>query len=175
MPIETPGIHHITAVAGDPQTNIDFYTDVLGLRLVKVTVNQDDPGTYHFFYGDETARPGTDLTFFPWPGARPGVRGVGQATAVAFAVAPEALDYWVRRLAEHGVRLEEPVERFGERVLTFYDPDGLKLELVASPEADPALAWAGGPVPQEYALRGFYGVTLEVAALEPTAAVLRDL
>ena len=175
MPEPTPGIHHITCGAGEPQINLDFYTAVLGLRLVKICVNQDDTSVYHFFYGDATGRPGADLTFFPHPHIPRGKRGAGQVTATAFAVAEGAIDYWIARFAEHGVPCEQPVKRFGQRVLTFYDPDGLRLELVETPEADPALAWARGSIPLDHALRGFHSVTLEVVDPGPTVDLLTDL
>src|SRR5437667_3053059 len=113
---EILGIHHVTAIAGDPQANIDFYTGLLGLRLVKLTVNFDDPTTYHLYYGDGIGHPGTILTFFPWPGARKGRHGTGQLTHTAFAVPPGAMQYWAKRLAEHGVAFQGPLDRFGEQV-----------------------------------------------------------
>src|SRR5215470_13705232 len=127
------GIHHVTAIAGDPQQNLDFYAGVLGLRLVKLTVNYDDPQTYHLYYGDGRGNPGTILTFFPWPGARRGSRGNGQVTSTSFSVPKEALDFWAKRLKERGLSFDGPHGRFDEQVLTFYDPDGLRLELVAGP------------------------------------------
>src|SRR5262245_16084976 len=122
------GIHHITAIAADPQPNLDFYVRFLGLRLVKRTVNFDDPGTYHFYYGDETGQPGTVLTFFPWPGARAGRLGTGQVSATAFAVPVASLDFWRARVESAGLNLAE-MTRFGERILSFTDPDGLPLEI----------------------------------------------
>jgi glyoxalase family protein len=157
-PIE--GIHHVTAMASDPQANVDFYTGVLGLRLVKRTVNFDDPGTYHLYYGDEVGHPGTIMTFFPWPGARRGVQGAGQATVTSFSVPQGSLGYWTERLSRLGATFEEPRSRFDEEVLTVLDPDGLRLELVARAEADSRAPWQGGGVPAEHAVRGFEGVTL---------------
>src|SRR5271168_2594538 len=110
------GIHHITAIAGDPQTNLDFYSGILGLRLVKLTVNFDDPGTYHLYYGDGVGTPGTIITFFPWPKAPRGRHGTGQVTAASFAIPPDALDYWIERLAEKGVAHQTALSRFGEPV-----------------------------------------------------------
>src|SRR5689334_8808918 len=129
--METPiaGLHHVTAIAGDPQRNVDFYTDVLGLRLVKQTVNFDSPETYHLYYGDDLGRPGTILTFFPFAGVPRGRRGTGQTTAVAFTVPMGALEYWAQRLSGHGVTVGNPVRRFDEEALSFADPDGLTLEL----------------------------------------------
>ena len=135
-----PGIHHITAMAGDPQRNLDFYTVVLGLRLVKLTVNFDDPGTYHFYFGNEKGTPGSILTFFPWPDARRGVVGSGQVTAITFAIPTGSVAYWRSRLSAHAVRVDDTGERFSETVLAIADPDGLPLELVASAQADPKSA-----------------------------------
>src|SRR5438105_10403942 len=111
------GIHHITAIASDPQRNVDFYTQVLGLRLAKRTVNFDDPSTYHLYYGDRTGRPGTAITFFPWPGAQRGSRGVGQVTAASFAIALESFDYWKSRFEQQRVLCEEIKPRFEEKIL----------------------------------------------------------
>lgn len=126
------GLHHVTAIAGNPQANIDFYTRVLGLRLVKLTVNNDDPHTYHLYYGDKIGHPGSILTFFPWPNAPRGIRGTGQATATSFSVPDNSLRYWKDRLKQNQVKFEEPAKRFKneEEFLTFYDYDDLKLELV---------------------------------------------
>ncbi len=121
------GIHHVTAIASDPQRNVDFYAGVLGMRLVKQTVNFDDPGTYHFYYGDALGHPGTILTFFPWPGARRGRRGAGQIGATAFSVPVASLGFWRERLAASGVEVASDT-RFEQDVLTFADPDGLALE-----------------------------------------------
>jgi glyoxalase family protein len=165
------GIHHVTAMAGDPQANVDFYTGVLGLRLVKKTVNFDDPGTYHLYYGDELGHPGTILTFFPWPLARRGVQGAGQATVTSFSVPEGSLGFWTDRLSRHGVACDSPRRRFDEEVLTLLDPDGLRLELVAR-AGDGRTPWQGGPVPPEHAVRGFDGVTLTEWNPEVTAGVL---
>ena len=165
------GIHHVTAMAGDPQANVDFYTGVLGLRLVKKTVNFDDPGTYHLYYGDEVGHPGTILTFFPWPLARRGVQGAGQATVTSFSVPEGSLGYWTERLSRLGVTSDGTRRRFEEEVLTLLDPDGLRLELVAR-GGDERSGWAGGPVPEEHAVRGFDGVTLTEWNLDGTENVL---
>jgi glyoxalase family protein len=167
-----PGIHHVTAIAGDPQANVDFYVGVLGLRLVKRTLNFDAPDTYHLYYGDGVGSPGTILTFFPWPGAPRGRRGTAQATTTAFAVPANALGYWADRLTQHGIKVAGPSARFGESVLAFEDPDGLALELVARDDAPAVTHWAEGPIPSEHAIRGFQGVTLTEARLEPTDALL---
>jgi glyoxalase family protein len=166
------GIHHLTAIVDDPQENIDFYTNVLGLRLVKQTVNFDDPFTYHFYYGDERGRPGTIVTFFPGPDGRRGSRGVGQISAFAFAVPPGALAFWQRQLAEVGWRFGDPAERAGAQTLALYDPAGLLIELVERPGDRRGQASPRAGVPAEPAIAGLYGVTLTVAAAEPTAAFL---
>jgi catechol 2,3-dioxygenase-like lactoylglutathione lyase family enzyme len=154
------GIHHITAIAGDPQRNIDFYTGILGMRLVKLTVNFDDPGSYHFYYGDELGHPGSILTFFPWPAGQPGRQGTGQVGTVSLAIPPSSLGYWIERLLAHGTRYEGPTRRFDEQVLSFKDPDGILLELVASPRASSVLPWREGPVPPDHTVRGLHGATL---------------
>ena len=169
-----PGIHHITAIAGDPQRNLDFYTAVLGLRLVKLTVNFDDPGTYHFYFGNEEGTPGSILTFFPWPHAPRGVVGAGQVTAITFAVPVGSRPYWRSRLSTQGVTATDAGERFGEAVLAIDDPDGLPLELVATRHANPALAWKDGPVDGEHAICGFHSATLSEEGYEQTARLLTD-
>jgi glyoxalase family protein len=168
------GLHHVTAIAGDPQRNVDFYAGVLGLRLVKRTVNFDDPGTYHFYYGDEVGTPGSILTFFPWPGARRGRGGLGQVAVTSFSIAPTATGYWLERLMQHGVAFEGPASRFDERVITFRDHDGLMIELVAHPAAESRPGWGGGTVPAEAAIRGIHTVTLWEHAPEETARVLTE-
>ena len=130
------GIHHITAIAGNPQTNLDFYAGLLGLRLVKLTVNFDDPTTYHLYYGDGAGHPGTILTFFPWPSAPKGRRGAGQVTETAFAIPADSVDFWTARLTAHAVPFEGPFERFGEKVVAFSDPDDMRVELIATASAD---------------------------------------
>ncbi len=166
-------IHHITAIAGDPQRNLDFYTGTLGLRLVKVTVNFDDPGTYHFYLGDELGRPGSILTFFPWPKGRPGRHGTGQVGAVSLAIPPASLGFWLERLLSQGVKHEGPTRRFGEQVLELGDPDGLLLELVASRRVSGVGPWEGGPVPAEHAVRGLYGATIWEDGDKGTAGLLQ--
>ncbi|MFC5971170.1 ring-cleaving dioxygenase [Halomarina salina] len=172
MPERIPGIHHVTAVAGDPKRNYDFYTDVLGLRLVKRSVNQDDPSTYHLFYADSRGSPGTSMTFFPFAGATSGTVGAGQVGVTAFRIPEGSLDFWADRLDEHDVTREEPTERFGERVLPFEDPDGLPLELVEGEDAaDP---WTEH-VDAEHAIRGFHGVALLVRDTGPTGELLETM
>jgi glyoxalase family protein len=171
------GIHHVTAIARDPQANVDFYTGVLGLRLVKKTVNFDDPGTYHLYYGDEQGQPGTIITFFPWPMARLGSRGAGQATVTSFSVPEGSLGWWSERLDRLGVEHEAPRARFDEEVLTMLDPDHLQLELVAraGDARDDRRGWDGGAVPAERAIRGFEGVTLTEWNPDVTSEVLKGL
>jgi catechol 2,3-dioxygenase-like lactoylglutathione lyase family enzyme len=153
-------IHHITAIAGDPQRNLDFYSGVLGLRLVKLTVNFDDPGSYHLYYGDESGHPGSIITFFAWPEGRPGRQGTGQVATIALAVVPQSLGYWVERLLAQGVKYEGPSRRFDEQVLSFKDPDGLLLELVATPRVTDVAPWPDGPVPAQQAIRGTHGAVI---------------
>lgn len=168
------GIHHVTAIAGDPQTNVDFYAGMLGLRLVKLTVNYDDPGTYHLYYGDGEGHPGTLITFFPWPGAARGRNGNGQVTSVGFAVPEGSLEFWTQRLAEHQVRFEGPFANFEEQAVSFIDPDGLQLELVAARRLNPSRVWRNAPVPMQYAIHGLHHVTLSEEGYDRTAALLTD-
>jgi predicted esterase/catechol 2,3-dioxygenase-like lactoylglutathione lyase family enzyme len=174
------GIHHVTAIASDPQRNLDFYAGVLGLRLVKRTVNFDDPQTYHFYYGDDVGHPGSILTFFPWPGARRGRQGTGQVAVTSFAVLPAALGFWIERLLRHGVKYEGPARRGpsgadSEAVIAFKDHDGLMLEIVAHAGAEARPAWGDAPgIARENAIHGFHGVTLWVGDGEPTEKVLVD-
>jgi glyoxalase family protein len=166
------GLHHVTAYASDPQRNLDFYTETLGLRFVKKTVNFDDPGTYHFYFGDDAGSPGTILTFFPWPHATRGIAGAGETTHTAFSMPVGSLDYWHERLTAEGVLVEKSGTRFDEEVLTFADPDGMKLELVAHADAGAAKPSRFGTVAPEHAVRGFFGVTLLERDLEATKATL---
>ncbi|MBC8102476.1 MAG: ring-cleaving dioxygenase [Cytophagales bacterium] len=174
MSEQLPGLHHMTAICGDAQRNVDFYVGVLGLRLVKKTVNFDDPGTYHLYYGDWQGNPGSILTFFAWAQAQRGRRGLGQVTATGLTVPEGALDYWKERLTKSGVSLGTVETRFGQSVLAFEDHDGLPLELITRPEAamETADLWVGGPVPAQYAIRRMEGVTLTVAQREPTEKTL---
>jgi glyoxalase family protein len=168
------GIHHITAIAGEPQENLDFYAGILGLRLVKLTINFDDPVTYHLYYGDGAGHPGTIMTFFPWPKAPRGRKGAGQVTAASFAVPKDTIRYWVDRLDEHEIPRGEPSGRFGEEVLSFSDPDGLGIELIATANVRGERAYTDGPVPPEYAIHGFHSATLTEAGYQRTAALLTD-
>jgi glyoxalase family protein len=174
MSIATSGLHHVTAIAGDPQRNVDFYLKALGLRLVKTTVNFDDPGTYHLYYGDSAGRPGSLLTFFPWCEAPLGQHGTGQATTTAFSVPESAIGWWKSHLADVGVEVSEVTNRDAEDVLTFHDPDGLEIALVAHAQDDPREPWDHGFVPPEHAIRGLHSVTLSVDQAEATAGMLVD-
>ena len=169
------GLHHITAIAGNARRNFEFYTKVLGLRLVKKTVNFDDPGTYHFYYGNETGEPGTILTFFPWEGISQGRSGTGMATHIRYAVPAGSLEYWTQRLREHNVAQEPLQEWFGEEQLFFRDPDDLSLQLVVPTVPDNRIAWTKGGVPAEAAIRGFHSTVLTVKKAAPTAEVLTDI
>jgi glyoxalase family protein len=187
--MRSAGIHHITAIAGGPQLNLDFYTETLGLRLVKRTVNFDDPGSYHFYFGDNIGSPGTIITFFPWPGARRGVRGSGQVTTVSFAVPHNSIAFWKERLRANHVIAEEIAGRFGSNALRFLDPDGLQLELVVIPSnvepsrgsylkdsATGSLDFARDDgLPSERAIRGFAAPTLEVRRPDPTEKLLTEI
>ena len=168
------GLHHVTAIAGDPQRNLDFYTGVLGMRLVKRSVNQDAPDTYHLFYADAEGHPGSDLTFFPWPDLPPGKRGVGLTNEVALAVPPGTLGWWSERLRSAGLRTEEPTRWFGEPVLPFTDPDGLGLALVETADPREFTAWADSPVDPSRQIRGLHAVRMAQRSLAPTARFLLE-
>ncbi len=169
------GIHHITAIAGNAQRNHDFYTGILGLRMVKKTVNFDDPGTYHFYYGNETGDPGTILTFFPWEGVVNGRTGTGMATEIGYSVPADSLGFWAGRFRAFDVRQGEPAERLGETYLPFQDPDGLKLELIASKYPDERQPWTVPEVGAAVATKGFHSVTLTLKSIKETAAILTDV
>ena len=166
------GIHHITAFAKDPQANADFYHRVLGQRLVKTTVNFDDPGTYHLYFGDAVGSPGTIMTFFPWPHAAQGQAGNGEVAATAYTIRPNSVAFWQNRLHTHNIVKGELQERFGETVLPFLDPHGTPLELVTSRENTTIDLWEQSNIPDEHAIRGFHSATLWVDRAELTAAVL---
>ncbi|HTY57933.1 MAG TPA: VOC family protein, partial [Bacteroidota bacterium] len=165
------GIHHVTALAADPQRNCDFYAGVLGLRLVKKTVNFDAPDVYHLYYGNETGEPGTILTFFPFPDAARGKRGTGEISAVAFAAPVSSGGYWADRLSRHGVHFAGPSARFGTDCIAFEDPEGMGLEIVFSGEGG-GRERKGGPVPRESAIRGLAGVTMLLRERGRTAEIL---
>jgi glyoxalase family protein len=174
MTANTSGLHHVTAIAGDPQANIDFYVKGLGLRLVKKTVNFDDPSTYHLYYGDEAGQPGTLMTFFPWRGIAPGRIGAGQSTSTAFSVPEGTLGWWQNHFK--GLGVDSAITRVSadEDRLSLRDPDGLQLDLVASSTIDPRNPWDSASVPAEYAVRGQHSSVLTVANPEQTIAVLTE-
>jgi glyoxalase family protein len=168
------GLHHVTAIAGDPQRNLDFYVGLLGLRLVKRTINFDDPGTYHFYFGDAVGTPGTILTFFPWPAARRGSRGAGEVEATAFAIPLGSVNYWLERLREHHVAAERLPERFGEEAIRLVDADGMLLELVATQSVNEVQPWLEGSVAAEHSIRGFHSVSAAVENHQETATFLTE-
>ena len=174
MNIKIPGLHHVTAIASDPQRNLDFYVGLLGLRFVKRTVNFDDPGTYHFYFGDNRGTPGTILTFFPWPGVRRGIRGTGQVEATAFTIPPDSVGYWFERLKQHHVAGEKTSTRFGEEVIRLIDPDGLMIELIGSSSHGKIEPWPDSPIAAEHALRGFHSVSAALEGYEKTARLLTE-
>ncbi|GGH23377.1 diguanylate cyclase [Alsobacter metallidurans] len=169
------GIHHVTAISGPARRNVDFYTRVLGLRLVKKTVNFDDPGTYHLYFGDEAGAPGTIITFFPWEHAAPGRLGVGETQQTSFRIPESAVGFWTQRLIAAGVDHEAPRKAFGETVLAFKDPDDMRLALVAVPGIESEPGYAAGDVPAEAAIRGFHGVSLLLNKTAATGAILTDV
>lgn len=172
MPSPIPGLHHVTAVASDPQQNLDFYTQVLGLRFVKRTVNFDDPGTYHFYFGDDAGSPGTILTFFPWPAAASGQPGAGEVTKTALSIPRSSLDYWRQRLNGLGISVEPFEKRFDEELLIFHDPDGMKIEMVGHADSGEVNAPRFATIPPEHAVRGFFGVTLAEQRPDDTVRIL---
>ncbi len=174
MSIKTSGLHHVTAIGGDPQRNADFYLRTLGLRLVKTTVNFDDPGTYHLYYGDQSGKPGSLMTFFPWKDAPSGRHGTGQATTTSFSVPEASLGWWKQHLAASSVETSQIRNADDEETLTFRDPDGLKLALVAHPQGDPRDPWDTKLVPAEHAIRGLHSVTLSVSKEDATAGMLTE-
>ena len=169
------GIHHVTSIAGSAHRNLDFYTATLGMRLVKKTVNFDDPATYHLYYGDAAGHPGTILTFFPWEGVPSGRAGIGEVHETVFSVPESSIGYWTQRFVEKGVAHEGPVKRFGETTLAFKDSDGTRLALAGARGIESGDAWSGGGVPPEHAIRGFHGVSLLLAEAAPTAAILSNV
>lgn len=173
MSKKTAGIHHITAIVGHPQENVDFYAGVLGLRLVKQTVNFDDPGTYHLYFGNEGGKPGTIITFFPWANARQGKIGDGQVGVTSYVVPKGAMDFWEQRLAKFGVPATK-MERFGEQYLEFDDPHGLHLEIVEREEGENN-TWQAGEIKPDVAIKGFGGATLLSVKPHETAQLLENV
>ena len=169
------GLHHITAIAGDAQTNFDFYTKVLGLRMVKKTVNFDDPGTYHFYFGDEVGTSGSILTFFPWAGVQRGRIGVGMPTEIGYSVPSGSLEFWNKRFNDLNVKHGVISERFGEQYLPFEDPDGLLLNLIVPTTQDNRKPWTTSEVNENVAIKGFHSIVLTVQKIEHTAKILTDI
>ncbi|HJY12005.1 MAG TPA: ring-cleaving dioxygenase [Flavobacterium sp.] len=170
------GLHHITAIAGDAKRNFNFYSNILGLRFIKKTVNFDDPGTYHFYFGDEVGSAGTILTFFPWgEGIQQGRKGAGMATEIGYSVPKGSLDFWQKRFEQYNVIYNKPAEKFGEKYLTFLDPDGLKLELIESKTGDDRKPWETAEVKADVATRGFHNITLTLNSIKATAAILTEI
>ena len=170
------GLHHITAIAGDAKRNFNFYANILGLRFIKKTVNFDDPGTYHFYFGDEVGSAGTILTFFPWgEGIQQGRKGSGMATEIGYSVPKGSLDFWQQRFEKYNVIYNKPSEKFGEKYLTFLDPDGLKLELIESKTEDNRKAWETDEVKADVATKGFHNITLTLNNIKATAAILTEI
>ncbi len=168
------GLHHITAIADNAKRNLDFYTKVLGVRLVKKTVNFDDPGTYHFYFGNETGTPGTILTFFPWEGIGKGANGSGLATHIGYSVPKGSLEFWKNRLQQFKISFQEG-ESFGEKLISFNDPDGLQLQFIESSTPDDRRVWTTDDIKDENALKGFHNITLTLKKADPTIKVLTDI
>lgn len=170
---KTAGIHHITAIVGHPQENVDFYAGVLGLRMVKQTINFDDPGTYHLYFGDDNGTPGTIITFFPWANAPQGKIGDGQVGVTSYVVPVDALPFWENRLQKFNITFSK-TERFGETYLTFTDTHGLQLEIV-SREAGEQNNWTFGDITPAVAIKGFGGATLYSSQYEKTGQLLEEV
>lgn len=169
------GLHHITAIAGNAKRNYDFYTSVLGLRFIKKTVNFDDPGTYHFYFGDESGTPGTILTFFPWEGVTTGRQGTGMTTEIGYSVPAQSLGFWKDRFQKNYIRITGSGTRFGEEYLSFEDPDGLPIALIVPSNSDARIPWTTPDVKREVAARGFHSVTLSLRSITETAKVLTSI
>ncbi|MDQ3534157.1 MAG: ring-cleaving dioxygenase [Bacteroidota bacterium] len=167
------GLHHVTAIAADPQKNIDFYFGVLGLRLIKKTVNFDAPNVYHLYYGNEQGSPGTIMTFFPYGNIQRGNKGVGQLTTTSFSIGSDSLEFWIKRLNKLKISFTGPEVRRDEEYIRFEDQDGLLLELVAN-DKDQRKGWSNGFIPENHAIKGFYTVWLNISRIEPTAALLTE-
>jgi glyoxalase family protein len=168
------GLHHITAIADNAKRNLDFYTQVLGVRLVKKTVNFDDPGTYHFYFGNEEGAPGTILTFFPWEGIGKGTNGSGLATNIGYSVPKGSLEFWKNRFQQFNITFEES-EIFGEKLISFHDPDGLQIQFIESATPDNRKVWTTDDIKDENALKGFHNITLTLKKADPTIKVLTDI
>ena len=168
------GLHHVTAISNNAKKNHQFYTDVLGLRMVKKTVNFDDPGTYHFYFGDEHGSPGSIITFFPWEGIGKGLNGAGMATHTGYSVPEGSFEFWKEQLAKEGITSSES-EVFGEKVLSFNDPDGMQLQLITPNSVDSRDPWTANDISAEYAIRGFHNVTLTLRSIDATSNVLTEI
>jgi glyoxalase family protein len=168
------GIHHVTAMAGDPQSNVDFYCGILGLRLIKLTVNFDDPNTYHLYYGDAVGSPGTVLTFFPLGQNLRGTVGTGEVTTVSFAVPTGSLAFWQEQLEKHSIAVSPVAERWSFTRMELHDPDGIKIEIVEDPTPRPFVFWQEGGIPESFAIRGFFGVTMSVVSATDSVRFLTD-
>jgi glyoxalase family protein len=175
MENQIKGIHHITAIAGNAKRNVNFYTNTLGLHLVKKTVNFDDPNTYHLYYGDTVGAPGTILTFFPWEGITAGRRGARQATEIGYSIPQGSLDFWLKRMEDHNIIHNKVANKFGEEYLTVLDPDGLKLELTVAKNADSRQPWETNEIKAENAIKGFHNITITTNKMEPTAKILTEV
>jgi glyoxalase family protein len=176
MKLELPGLHHWTAITAQARQNLRFYTDVLGLRMVKKTVNQDDVSAYHLFYGDKVGSPGTELTFFDWPHAGPTRYGTGIISSTGLRVASEgSLDWWRDHLLGAGVDVQEPVERYGRTALPFTDPEGQRLELVDDQGAPGSEPWDASPIPSEHWIKGLHSVRLTVESLGPIVPLFTEV
>jgi glyoxalase family protein len=169
------GLHHITAIAGGAQRNFEFYTRILGLRLVKKTVNFDDPGTYHFYYGDEVGTPGSILTFFPWEGVQKGRPGTGMATEIGYSIPEGSLEFWTKRFDEFKIMHQPVSEKFGEQYIQFEDPDGLILKLVVSNAEDNRKPWSTNKVNADVAIKGFHSIVLTLRDNAATAKILTEI
>lgn len=169
------GLHHITAIAGNAKRTLEFYTKILGLRLVKKTVNFDDPGTYHFYFGDEKGTPGSVLTFFPWEGIRQGYTGTGMATEIGYSIPLDSLEFWADRFNRYQVKHDATDEKFGEKYLSFRDPDGLKIKLIVPSTPDNREPWKTDEVNATVATKGFHSITLMLKNVTPTAKILTDI
>jgi glyoxalase family protein len=166
------GIHHITVMSSDPQANYDFYTQTLGMRFIKKTVNFDAPDVYHLYYADEVGTPGTVLTFFLFPDSRRGKRGTGEITVISFSVPSNSLQYWMERFANLRIDFDSPKKKYGYEFLSLLDPDGMKIEIVADPNVDSILGWYNGDVSPEHSIRKFFGSTFYLNDSKATEELL---
>lgn len=166
------GLHHITVMASDPQANYDFYTQTLGMRFIKKTVNFDSPDVYHLYYADEVGTPGTVLTFFPFPNSRRGKRGTGEINSISFSVPFNSLHYWMNRFAELAIPFDGPKSKFGYEYISLLDSDGMKIEITADSNADSIMGWFNGEIPAEHSIRKFFGSTFYLRDSKPTEELL---